>query len=221
MAAAERAPAGRVLAREQIYQTLRERIIVGAMAPGERVRDAALAEQLGVSRTPVREALQRLADEGLIETVSNRSTRVAALDPGQAEQIYPIIWRLEMLAVKDLPKRLDQADLNQLAAANVALQEALAANDAVAATAADHSFHQIIVAGAGNPELIRVLDDLKTKARRLEIAAFPGYAQAAGTVLEHGRILDALDAGDRGRAARVIRRDWRQTRKRLRQSPSA
>jgi DNA-binding GntR family transcriptional regulator len=86
--------------KDEVYAALLEWIVDGTLGPGERVRDKELAEALGVSRTPVREALQRLEDAGLVETSASRWTRVASLDVAQAEQVYPVVWSLETLAVE-------------------------------------------------------------------------------------------------------------------------
>src|SRR5436190_24084875 len=115
----------RTLAREQIYAELRDWILDGILVPGERLHDMALAEQLGVSRTPVREALRRLEDEGLIETSPNRWTRVAPLDLVEAGSLYPIISNLEQLALDLAIDALDDSELEEMERANQRLAAAL------------------------------------------------------------------------------------------------
>src|SRR5579864_5094934 len=88
----------RTLARDEAYEKLREWIIAGTLHPGETLRDQEIAERLGVSRTPVREALRRLDDEGFVETALNRWTRVAPLDLKKALEIYSVIEALEVFA---------------------------------------------------------------------------------------------------------------------------
>ena len=89
----------RTFIRDDVYQSLREWIVRGDLEPGEKLKDKELAAQLGVSRTPVREALRKLENEGLVETSANRWTKVAPITIQDAERIYPIIQKLEELAL--------------------------------------------------------------------------------------------------------------------------
>ena len=120
----------RPILRESVYGRLRDWIVEGSLEPGEQLRDQELAERLGVSRTPVREALRRLEDEGLVETASNRWTRVKAVDLGEAKRIYPILHALGLLALELAFPRLTKVDLEEMKAANRDLQKALEAHDA-------------------------------------------------------------------------------------------
>ena len=88
----------RSLMRDEVYSTLLQWIMEGELRPGEKLLDTELAENLGVSRTPVREALRRLEDKALVEAAANRWTRVTKITVDAAELIYPIIWSLEPLA---------------------------------------------------------------------------------------------------------------------------
>ena len=90
----------RTLARDEAYEKLRGWIIAGRLCPGETLRDQDIATALGVSRTPVREALRRLEDEGLVETALNRWTRVASLDLEEAAETYAVVEALELLALE-------------------------------------------------------------------------------------------------------------------------
>src|SRR5689334_15799597 len=89
----------RTFVREEAYRTLRNWILDGTLAPGVQIRDREIAEQLGVSRTPIREALLRLEDEGLVQTKPNRATRVTTIDFHNAFHLYSIVWTLEQLAL--------------------------------------------------------------------------------------------------------------------------
>ncbi|MFM9106351.1 MAG: GntR family transcriptional regulator [Chloroflexota bacterium] len=202
------APVTVPVARDAAYEAIRSWIVEGALQPGEHLRDAELAAALGLSRMPVREALLRLVGEGLVETAANRWTRVAPLDAGQARLLYPIVVALETLAVSALRGPLAGEDLSEMAAANERLRRALGAGDALAAATADAGFHRIPVARAGNPELARILDEVKTKLQRLEAAYFGGGGGAERAIAEHDAIVAALAAGDLPRAADAIRANW-------------
>lgn len=194
---------------DEIYSTLREWIVQCVLAPGERLRDTELAERLGVSRTPVREALKRLEDDGLVETAANRWTRVTAVDPGQARELYPIIWALESLALTLAGPRLGTAEIAAMEAANIRLARALHDGDPVAASDADRDFHRVVIDAAGNAELANILHDLKLKLRRLEIAYFGGHLVAEASVAEHEAVLDLLRSGEFERAAKALEANWR------------
>lgn len=205
----------RPLVRERVYVTLRDWIVEGALKPNEKMRDADLAVRLGVSRTPVREALQRLEDEGLVRTAPNRWTRVSPSDVGDARRLYPLIWSLEALAVRSAGAHVDRTDLHEMAASNQRLARALKEKDAVTASAADHDFHFVLIRRSENPELIKILEDLKVKLRRLEVAYFQGRIVAERSVTEHKSILNALKKRDIESAAECVEANWRNSLERL------
>ena len=205
----------RPLAREEVYTTLQTWIIEGVYRPGETIRDQDLADALGVSRTPVREALQRLQDEGFVETATNRWTRVATLDLDEVRHLYPIIWSLELLAISLAQHRLTSHDLEHMREANARLHEALTTKDAVAASKADYAFHQIFIDQSANPDLIRILNEVKIRLRWLEVAYFRELVVAIQSIREHEAILDALEKGSYEQAAQAIKTNWEESLKRV------
>ena len=205
----------RPLAREEVYTTLQTWIIEGVYRPGETIRDQDLADALGVSRTPVREALQRLQDEGFVETATNRWTRVATLDLDEVRHLYPIIWSLELLAISLAQHRLKSHDLEHMREANARLHEALTTKDAVAASKADYAFHQIFIDQSANPDLIRILNEVKIRLRWLEVAYFRELVVAIQSIREHEAILDALEKGSYEQAAQAIKTNWEESLKRV------
>lgn len=205
----------KTLMRAEVYADLRAWIIDGTLRPGEKLRDAELAEALGVSRMPVREAFLRLEDEGLVETSANRWTRVAYVDVGQARRIYPLVIALERLALELAAPRLGEEEISEMWRANDELSNALEEGRAVGASEADGRFHAVIIRLSDNPELAAILDNLKAKLRRLEVAYFDGCMVADRSVVEHGQLLDALKQGDHERAAEVLEANWRGSLNRL------
>src|SRR5256886_15445952 len=115
----------RSLARDEAYERIRDWIIDGTLRPDEILRDQQIAQSLGISRTPVREALRRLEDEGFVETALNRWTRVAALDLRKAMEIYNVIEALEVFALERA--RLTAHDLASMTDANNAMRASLQA----------------------------------------------------------------------------------------------
>ena len=205
----------RPLAREEVYTTLQTWIVEGVYRPGETIRDVDLAEALGVSRTPVREALQRLQDEGFVETATNRWTRVATLNLDKVRHLYPIIWSLEMLAISLAQDHLTKHDLENMREANTRLNKALANNDAIDASKADYDFHQAFIRQAANPDLTRLLHEVKIRLRWLEVVYFRERIVAIQSLKEHEAILEALDRGSYEQAAQAIKMNWEESLKRV------
>lgn len=203
------------LLRSVVYDKLRELIINGTLAPGERVRDVDLAASLGVSRTPVREALQQLTREGLVEMTANRWTRISPLDIAEADRIYPIVWTLDELAMRLAGPILSSEDLAGMADANQALADAIDERDPAAALEADAEFHRAIAIAAKNPELFQLLDNLRARLQRLEIAYFDA-GLGHPSVEEHNRILIALEREDVSAATQAVGENWRNSFERFR-----
>ncbi len=205
----------RPLARKEVYATLQNWIVEGVYQPGEIMRDHDLAEALGVSRTPVREALQRLEDEGFVQTSANRWTRVAQIGMNEAKNLYPIIWSLEALAISLAQEHLTAQNFDAMGEANARLQQALAVRQAVEASQADYDFHQVFIHQSDNPDLIRMLREAKMRLRWLEIAYFRDYTLATISLHEHEAILDALRTGEHERAVQAVKVNWQESLKRV------
>lgn len=196
--------------REQVYSALRDAIVSGDLAPGARLRDQELAERLGVSRTPVREALQRLEDEGLVETSPRASTRVAPLDAQAARDAFPVVAALHALAVRHGVLRLTPRDITRMRAANERLARLIASPDPDAvlqAIQADDDFHAVALDAAGNPEILSALKRVMPKVRRLEYAQF-GSLAGRKSVQQHEAILTACERGEAEAAAALVEENW-------------
>jgi DNA-binding GntR family transcriptional regulator len=205
----------RILAREEAYRKLRNWIIDGTLLPGEVLRDHAIAGSLGVSRTPVREALRRLQDEGLVETALNRWTRVAPLDLTKARETYAVIESLEVLALERAFPNLTPADLQDMAQANRAMQSAAEQQELMEAVIADEAFHEVLTARAGNGVLAALLAQLKTQLRRVELAYFDVASRAHGSFREHAAIVKALKGRSVPEAVSSLRHNWQGSLERL------
>jgi DNA-binding GntR family transcriptional regulator len=206
----------RTLAREEVYGRLRAWIIDGRLQPGELLRDQDIAATVGVSRTPVREALRRLEDEGLVETALNRWTRVAPIDIGKAAEIYAVVEALELFALETAIRQLTAQDVTRMRAANQAMRRAAELQDPAAAVIADENFHEVWIERANNGELSSLLGQFRIKLRRVELAYFDAAARALSSFREHAAIIQALSARSRPAAREAIRRNWRGSAQRLR-----
>lgn len=203
----ETAPVSRMCLRDVAYDRLRDWILDGTLVPDEPLRDEALAEALGMSRTPVREALQRLEDDGLVVTTATRRSFVSPVTLTQAREIYPIVESLETLAVRLAVSRMDATATAEMRAANQRLAEALASEDATAALEADMALHAVFIQRTGNAELIALLADLKSKVRRID-RTFWGGADRSASVRDHEELIVAFVARDGEAARAIIQRNW-------------
>jgi len=209
----------RPLARDEAYEKLRDWIIAGTLKPGETLRDQEIARVLGISRTPVREALRRLEDEGFVETALNRWTRVAPLDVKKAIEIYCVIEALEIFALEKA--QLTPHDLQNMVDANHAMRASLRAQKPLSALRADEAFHGIWIARAQNGELWVLVAQLKTKMLRVELAYWDRAAQTARSVREHAAIIKALQKGSRREAIAALKQNWEGSMERLRSLPES
>jgi len=201
------APLRTALLRDTVHDRVRAAIVDGTLAPGEVVRDTELATWLGVSRTPVREALLRLGETGLVRAAPGRSTVVAEIDLAEVREAHAVVVSMHRLAVAEAVARLTPADLDAMRRANERFAAALGDRDTDAALAADDEFHAVAVDASGNRALATVLDQFSPVVRRLERLRFASHAGEESVVL-HDRLVRACAAGDAEAAADVAFRTW-------------
>ncbi len=189
----------------QIYERLRRAIITLALPPGEGLSEQDLAQQMGVSRTPVREALIRLADEGLIDILPQRGSFVSPIRLREVEEAQFIRETLEVAVVRRLAGRTGPAFAAQ-ARANLALQE-----EAVAAGALerfldhDEAFHRMLCEAAELPKSWRVIQTVKLQLDRVRYMSLPEPGHLAFLLEQHGAILEAIGSGPAELAAERMR----------------
>lgn len=197
----------RTLLRDDVYAAIRDAVVRGTLAPGEKISDAELGEWLGVSRTPVREALLRLSNEGLVESVPGRATRVTHDDPAVVQQARTVAAELHALAVRLAFDDLTDADLEQLDRANSTLRAAIAEKDATDALSADDAFHDVAVRAAGNLTLQSQLAQVSGMLRRAEHLHFGSFT-GENSADVHDHIIAAIRARDVERAVALTRANW-------------
>ena len=198
-----------MLLRDQAYVALAGAIVSGELLPGEPIRDGELAERLGLSRTPVREALTRLADEGLVVTKPNAFTRVASLDDRAALDAAVLNQALQGLAARLAATggRFTADHATHARALNRRFAAALAAEDLAAALAADHALHEVLVDAAGNGQLALAIARVTPLLRRHALVRFaspPGQR----SVHTHDRLIDAAEQGDAALAHALTEENW-------------
>jgi DNA-binding GntR family transcriptional regulator len=207
LAAQNLTPLRRGLLRDDVYTSLRDAIVDGRLAPGEVVRDVDLATRLGVSRTPVREALLRLGEAGLVRSQPGRSTTVSEIDVEAIRGAQSVVAAMHQLAVTEAASRLTTDDLAAMRDANRRFAAAVEAGDAERALAADDDFHAVPVTVAGNAALATVLEQFTPVVRRLERLRFASVAGRDSVDL-HARLVDLCESGDVEGAAQVSHETW-------------
>lgn len=188
----------------QVYDLLRNRILSSELAPGAAINERALTEWLGVSRTPIREAIRQLASEGLIHVIPNVGTRVAAIDPARVLESCVIRNSLEMISIGRATEAFTDADGRRLD--NLVLEQELTieSGDTMRSMALDIEFHRHIVQMSGftivEEHLHKVMGEV-LRARHLSIK-IPGRPQQ--TIAEHRAVLTALRGGDPRQSAAAM-----------------
>ena len=191
---------------EQVYLQILQRIQQGFVPAGSKLRDASIAAELGVSRTPVREALLRLSREGLLSADAGRGFRLTPLDSAELREIGSILASLEPLALDQSPEP-SAGRIHHLTDIVRRLEQTR--GDIAGCIELDDEFHRVLLEGCPNRRLLGLVETLRRGLRRYLYY----YLQRGGRVslssLQHSRIADALRKGDRQAARQLLERKWR------------
>ncbi len=195
---------------ERAYKAIRQRILDAEWAPGHQALEQDVALALGISRTPVREALMRLQNDGLVQVVPRHGMRVLPVSAADMREIYEILTALECLAVEILARSRPSAlVLKPLVDATKLMDKALKAGDLDAWAAADETFHAQLVDLAGNRQLQATVMNYWDRAHRARMVTLRLRPKPVVSTQEHRALVERLAAGDADGAARV-NRDHRQ-----------
>ena len=187
----------RQLLSDQVYTLLRDWIVSGELVPGQRLVESEIARRVGTSQTPPREAIKRLAYEGLVVSQPHRGTRVARISERQAQDVRDIRVMFEEYVARRIAGRLD-AEHTRLLADDVAqLRRAVNKGDIAAFRSADMSFHRHVCEAARNDALIRLWRMIESSLWDLHVLGDPRYVGGWGALAEHhAELLDVLRSGD-------------------------
>jgi len=179
------------------YQELRDAILSGQLGPSERLNQDELARRLGVSRAPIRDALNRLEAKGLVKTLS-RAGGVVVAETSEQEMvsIYELRAILDSASTRLACERMSEEDLERLAAIVAETERVTQVNDLAAIVQAHAQFHYLIYAACGNPELMRVAQNLWDRSYRYRVMALSSSENAQRGLAQHRAILTALQARD-------------------------
>ena len=180
---------------EQVYTLLEEQILTGELKPEEKLREVALSQKLGVSRTPIRSALHRLAEEGLIQINANRGAVVVGVTKEDVNDIYLIRERLEGLASSLAAQRINDEDKEALKSSVELAEFYISRNDAEHLREQDTEFHKIIYRASGNRLLCKILSDMHKNIKTYRKSSLLVQGRTEKSVAEHREILEAILAG--------------------------
>ena len=198
---------GRVLLRDQAADRIREAIVAGDLPPGTVVKDAVLAARLGLSVAPVRAALARLADEGLVESKPQSHTRVTPLVLQHVRDAAVVVRAMHELAAREAAGRVADEDVREMWVANGRFAAAVEARDVDAALAADDALHAVLLARCGNAAATATAARFTPLIRRLERRRFAA-ADGRRSVEVHDRLIAACAARDVEGAVAVTTEIW-------------
>ena len=190
--------------RDVVFNTLRQAILTGEMKPGERLMEIHLANKLGVSRTPIREAIRKLELEGLVIMIPRRGAEVAQITWKSLKDVLEVRRALDVLAIELACDRMTQEELQQLYHACEKFAEATKTKDAREIAEADVALHDLIVASTRNNRLIQLVNNLAEQMYRYRFEYIKDSSQHSRLVQEHKEICSGIVNGDKEKALEAI-----------------
>lgn len=192
--------------REVVFNTLRDAILRGELEPGERLMEIQLAEKLGVSRTPVREAIRKLELEGLAMMLPRRGAIVAAITISDLKDVLEVRRVLEGLTIELACKRMTEDELNKLKESGEEFAKAIKEEDLTEIAKRDVAFHDIIYNSSRNQRLIQILNNLREQMYRYRLEYIKDANKRGTLVEEHKSIIESIEAKDATMAKKAIKK---------------
>ena len=192
--------------RDVVFQTLRGAILKGDLKPGERLMELQLASKLGVSRTPIREAIRMLEQEGLAVTIPRKGAEVAKMTEKDMEDVLEIRLSLEGLAVRLSCEKITPAALQELAVAMEDFEVKTRSGQFVEMAKADVKFHEILYKASNNPKLQQLLNNLREQMYRYRVEYLKDDSIYPRLIEEHQKMYDALKSKDSKLAESYVER---------------
>lgn len=191
--------------RDVVFNTLRQAIITGEFAPGERLMEISLANRLGVSRTPVREAIRKLELEGLVIMIPRKGAQVARITEKNLRDVIEIRTVLEEFAAVLACERIDQAVLHDLRQAHEDFIRSVENGDILDIVDKDETFHDTIFRATNNDRLISIINNLREQFYRYRMEYVKDIRQRSNLVEEHRELLDAISSRDSIKAKELMK----------------
>ena len=182
--------------RDVVFNTLREAILKGDLKPGERLMELQLASKLGVSRTPIREAIRMLEQEGLAVTTPRKGAEVATMTLKDMEDVLEIRDALDELAVRIACQKISDEQLKQLEDMKELFEKSTQTGNVKKIAEADVTFHDVIYEATGNPKLVTLLNNLREQVYRYRVEYIKDPKNYPTLIAEHEAILESLKNRD-------------------------
>ncbi len=198
----------RLSAKQQIYNRLKEWIIDGTLRPGELIYDSEIAKYFSVSRTPVREAILLLSEQGFLDIMPSKGTKVTETNETSAYFIYEAISCLSAEIARLAVRKQHPEDILELKRINSLFSAAVKAQDDRSAIDFDHQFHEYILKMADNPYLENYWHQISPHTDRYEILYFKSGIRQELSVSDHAHIIYAMEKGSEGEAAKYSQQNW-------------
>ncbi len=189
--------------REIIFNTLREAIIVGELKPGERLMEVQLAEKMGVSRTPVREAIRKLELEGLVTMIPRKGTHVAELSVKDIMDVLEVRTSLDCLATALSVARISAEEIKELKSISAQFVNYMEKGNLQGLIKKDIEFHDVIYRSSRNEKLLQIANNLREQVYRFRVIYLKDYVSPREVVKEHSDILDAIVGKDTAAAQKA------------------
>lgn len=191
--------------RDVVFNTLRKAILTGELKPGERLMEIHLANKLGVSRTPIREAIHMLELEGLVTMIPRRGAVVSQITEKGINDVLEVRKALDVLCAQLACNRITAEGIAALKAACDSFEEAVASGDIKQITEADVKLHDIIAKATGNDKLIQLLNNLSEQMYRYRFEYIKDFEQHAKLIEEHRALYESIKKGNEVAAAQAAR----------------
>ena len=178
--------------RDVVFNTLRQAILKGELEPGERLMEIQLAERLGVSRTPIREAIRKLELEGLVLMIPRKGAEVAKISEKSLRDVLELRRSLEELAIELACQRMTEEEIDELEDAQRAFRKAVDSKDVLLMAETDEKYHEIIYQGTKNSRLVQILNNLREQMYRYRLEYIKDADKRQILLIEHDNILKAV-----------------------------
>lgn len=191
--------------RDVVFNTLRQAILTGELKPGERLMEIHLANRLGVSRTPIREAIRKLELEGLVTMIPRRGAEVAQITEKSMNDVLEVRRAMDALCVELACDRITKEEIQALKQACDAFEEAVKSKDVKRIAQADVKLHDIIVRATGNQRLVQLVNNLSEQMYRYRFEYIKDFSQHERLVEEHRIIYESIVKKDKETASQAAR----------------
>ncbi len=191
--------------RDVVFKTLRRGILTGELKPGERLMEIHLANRLGVSRTPIREAIRKLELEGLVTMIPRRGAEVANTTEKNLKDVLEVRQALESLAIELACERITPENKEALREKLNQVEEAARTGDSSAIASADVAFHDAIVEASGNVRLTQLVSNLGEQMYRYRFEYIKDESKHPQIMSEHRIMYESILEGDKVKAARIVK----------------